>query len=478
MAPPTPFTSARGDDRAKPWRSQSAASGSGSPARRGILAAGAGALGTLALTGCGAASGADRALRVAYPFWGADDIVHRQMKDTAAAYEKAVPGRRVELVPIPDQQGNFATKIELMQRSAPSAPDVVFQDTVMTNADVEAGYLQPLDRHLRNWPEWDQFDATARSATRADDGHIYGVLTGTDVRAVFYDKRVFAKAGLPARWNPRDWADLLHAARLIARRVPGVVPLNIYATKALGEATTTQGLLMLLYGTRDGFYDAADGMWTGDTPGLRDSLAFVDTVFREKLGPTPQMSFNPTVRDKIVTEMLPAGQVGIALGEGSWTPKTWIKGGSAPWPGWTDHIGVVPMPTQHGPGKVSLSGGWMLSIGGHSTAPEEAFRFITLATGRRRARQYAIENAQIPVRRDVLDDRAYLDSLPTNSLFADLLKVTKFRPTQASYLMVSSRAQIAMEDVMTAHATPAEAARAYGSGLRDDLGSGQVRDRG
>lgn len=452
------------------------------PARRAVLAAGAGALGALAVTGCATASGRERGLRVAYPFWGADDIVHRQMKDTAAAYEKAVPGRRVELIPIPDQQGNFATKIELMQRSAPSAPDVVFQDTVMTNADMQAGYLQPLDRHLRRWQDWERFDATARSATRADDGRVYGVLTGTDVRAVFYDKRVFAKAGLPTPWEPRDWADLLHAARAIRRRVPGVVPLNIYATKALGEATTTQGLLMLLYGTRDGFYDARTRTWTGDTPGLRATLAFVDTVFREKLGPTPQMSFNPTVRDKIVSEMLPAGQVGIALGEGSWTPKTWIKGGSAPWTGWTEHIGVVPMPTQTGPlrgdsGQVSLSGGWMLSIGGHSAVPDEAFRFITLATGRRRALQYAIENAQIPVRRDVLSDRSYLGSLPTNSLFADLLKVTRFRPTQASYLMVSSRAQIAMEDVMTGHATPAEAARAYASGLRDDLGAGQVRDR-
>ncbi|MGW2346524.1 extracellular solute-binding protein [Streptomyces sp. NPDC001661] len=399
------------------------------------------------------------------------------MRDTAASYEKATPGRRVELIPIPDQQGNFATKIELMQRSAPSAPDVVFQDTVMTNADVQAGYLQPLDRHLAHWPDWRRFDATARTATRADDGRTYGVLTGTDVRAVLYDKRVFAKAGLPTHWAPKSWADLLKAARTIRRRVPGVVPLNVYATKALAEATTTQGLLMLLYGTRDGFYNARADTWTGDTPGLRDSLAFVDTVFREKLGPTPQMSFDPTVRDKLVSEMLPAGQVGIALGEGSWTPKKWIKQGSAPWPDWTEHIGVTAMPTQHGPGTVSLSGGWMLSVGGHSTVPDEAFRFITLATGRRRALQYAVENAQIPVRTDVLDDPDYLHALPTNGFFADLLKVTKFRPTQSTYLMVSSRAQIAMEDVMTGDATPTEAARTYASGLADDLGRSKVTNR-
>ncbi|WP_369199402.1 hypothetical protein [Streptomyces sp. PU-14G] len=141
-------------------------------------------------------------------------------------------------------------------------------------------------------------------------------------------------------------------------------------------------------------------------------------------------------------------------------------------------MGVAPMPTQHGPGRVSLSGGWMLSVGAHSDTPEAAFDFITLLAGRERALQYAVENAQIPVREDVLADPAYTEALPTNKAFADLLTVTEFRPTQAEYLMVSSRAQVAMEDVMTADATPAEAARTYASGLRDDLGEGRVRDRG
>ncbi|UNT00066.1 extracellular solute-binding protein [Streptomyces tubbatahanensis] len=447
--------------------------------RRTVLGAAAAGLFGGALTGCsGRADGAERALRVAYPFWGEDDIVHRQMRACADAFAAARTGRPVELIPIPDQQGNFATKIELMQRSATSAPDVVFQDTVMTNADVQAGYLRPLDAWLRAWPDWRHFNATAREATRADDGRTYGVLTGTDVRAILYDRRVFAAAGLPSVWRPRDWNDLLGAARIIRRRVRGAVPLNVYATKALGEATTTQGLLMLLYGTDDGFHDEKSGLWKGDTPGLRASLSFVDAVFREELGPTRQMSFSPTARDKLVSELLPAGKVGIAVGEGSWTPKTWIEGGASPWPGWTRHIGVAAMPARHGPGRVSLSGGWMLSVGAHSAAPEAAFRFIAYATGRERALRYAVENAQIPVREDVLADPAYTEALPTNETFAKLLSVTEFRPTQAEYLMVSSRAQVAMEDVMTGKATPARAARTYADGLRDDLGEDRVVDRG
>ncbi|KAB8166316.1 extracellular solute-binding protein [Streptomyces sp. 3MP-14] len=434
-------------------------------------------------TGCAGPSGDGDALKVAYPFWGEDDILHRQMQRTAQEYEEAHPGREVELIPVPDQRGNFATKIELMQRSAASAPDVVFQDTVMTNADAQAGYLRPIDEELADWPDWAQFDDTARQATRAADGHTYGVLTGTDVRAVFYDKRLFAEAGLPTDWQPRDWDDIIEAGRAIEHATADadgtadeVIPINVYATKSLGETTAMQGLLMLLYGTDDGFYDPDDDLFAGDTPGLRDSLGFVDTVFAEGLGPGEGDAYNPNFGNLLSSELLPQGRVGIAIGEGSWTPKNWLPGGGSPWPEWTEHLGVAAMPTQHGqaPGRVSLSGGWMLSVSAHSQQPDAAFDFVTRAADRDNALEFAVENAQLAVRHDVAADPAYLDALPTNRFFTDLLEDTAFRPTVVDYLQASGWAQIAMEAVLTG-TDPADAAEEYAAGLRADLGEDRVR---
>ena len=59
----------------------------------------------------------------------------------------------------------------------------------------------------------------------------------------------FEQAGLPEDWQPTSWEELLDAARAIKENVPDVVPLNIFAGNASGEATTLQGYLMLLLGT-------------------------------------------------------------------------------------------------------------------------------------------------------------------------------------------------------------------------------------
>jgi multiple sugar transport system substrate-binding protein len=426
---------------------------------------------------CGTGGSGDHVIKVAYPFWGTDDVLNRQMHQDKADYERLHPGRTVELLPIPDNQGNFATKIELMQRSPSSAPDVVWQDSLMTNADVAAGYLRPLDDLLAGWEDWKQFDTTARTATTANDGHVYGVLTGTEVRAIFYDKHIFDVAGLPAQWQPRTWADIFDAARTIKARVPDVTPVNLYSSKSQGESTTTQGLLMLLYGTGDPLYHEQNDTWSGNTQGLRDSLEFVATLREEGLGMPVEQALDTRLTSRIASEYLPAGEVGIAMGEGSWAPKEWIPGGGSPWPEWTSTIGIAAMPTQYGqpPGRVTVSGGWMYAISSHSDNPRESFDFITLATSRENALEFAIGNAQIPVREDVKRDPEYLEALPTNRFFTDLLRYTRFRPALSEYLRVSNQMQVAMENVMTGSASAQEAAADYAEAIAADIGAEKVR---
>lgn len=69
---------------------------------------------------------------------------------------------------------------------------------------------------------------TARAAARGQDGRTYGVPDGTDTRGLWFNRTVFARAGLPADWHPRTWDEVLAAARAIKRKVPGVIPLNVF----------------------------------------------------------------------------------------------------------------------------------------------------------------------------------------------------------------------------------------------------------
>lgn len=112
-------------------------------------------------------------------------------------YEKAHPGKTVELVPIQAPDSDYATKIQQMMRSPRTAPDLVHEDTFLVNSDIKAGYLRPLDPYLKPWDTWDQYVDTAKTAAKAEDGKTYGVPDGTDTRGLWLNKEITAEAGLP-----------------------------------------------------------------------------------------------------------------------------------------------------------------------------------------------------------------------------------------------------------------------------------------
>jgi multiple sugar transport system substrate-binding protein len=440
------------------------------------------ALAAIALAGTAACSSGDsnsgstsKTLTVAYQKFGAFIQMDDQMKKVKAAYEAAHPGYTVKLVPIEAAENDYYTKLSLMNRSPSTAPDVMYEDTFLVNTDIQAGFLAPIDEYLANWPDWSQFSDTAKTAAKALDGKTYGVPMGTDTRALWYNKTLFAKAGLPVPWQPKSWNDVLSAARTIKAKLPGVTPLNVYSGKGAGEGATMQGFEMLLYGTNNTLYDDAAKKWIASSPGFQDSLTFVKTVYGEKLGPEPQDALNPNFGTSVSNELLPGGKLAIDL-DGSWLSGTWLKTGDKPWPQWSTVLGQAPMPTQNAqaPGSTSMSGGWVLSVGSHAKDKKAAFDYVSLALNKDNSQAYDIAASQIAERADVAADPAYLTSNPTLKFFTDLVQVTHFRPAYADYPHVSDAIQVAMEAVMTGQMTPQQAAAAYSDQLKSAVGPDKV----
>src|SRR5665648_652534 len=92
-----------------------------------------------------------------------------------------------------------------MNNSAATAPDIIYDDTFQIRSDAAAGYLQPIDEYVTAWEDWDQYSDNVKQAGAGDDGVIYGVSTGTDTRGLYFQKDVFAAAGLPDDWQPGNW---------------------------------------------------------------------------------------------------------------------------------------------------------------------------------------------------------------------------------------------------------------------------------
>ncbi|MEU6669906.1 extracellular solute-binding protein [Streptomyces sp. NPDC046727] len=442
------------------------------------------ALAATALTACGSGSGSSPdTIKVSYK-QSTDNSV--KVMDTYLAgmkkqFEEKYPGKKVEFVPIKAPDSEYYTKLQQMLRSPRTAPDLVYEDTFLINSDITSGYLKPLDAYLAKWPDWNRFIDTAKAAARGQDGKTYGVPDGTDTRGLWFDRRVFKKAGLPMDWRPRTWDDVLAAARTIKRKVPGVIPLNVYTGKPAGERATMQGMEMLLYGTGDGtsdpLYDSGSKKWIAGNQGFTDALAFVETVFEEKLGPDVSDALDPNFATTVMGELLPQGKLGIDL-DGSWLPQAWLPGSGHEWPDWSERLGLAAMPTKDGqaPGKVSMSGGWTWSIPAKAGNPDLAFDFVKVMQTEANAKKWYIANSGISVREDVAADRSYATAQPGTKFFTDLVSSTHYRPAYPAYPKVSTAVQEAMESVTTGDASPQEAARTYDSALGDVTG-GQVVQR-
>ena len=433
------------------------------------------ALAATTLTACGGGSGSDPDT-VKVSFKQSTDnsvkVMDTYLADIKKQFEKAHPGKKVELVPIKAPDSEYYTKLQQMLRSPKTAPDLVYEDTFLINSDITSGYLKPLDPYLAKWPDWNRFIDTAKAAAKGEDGKTYGVPDGTDTRGLWFNKDIFDKAGLPADWQPRTWDDVLTAARTIKKKVPGVIPLNAYTGKPVGEAATMQTFEMLLYGTGDGgtdpLYDKNSKKWIAGGKGFEDALSFVETVYKEKLGPDVSDALDPNVMTRVRGEWLPQGKLAIAL-DGSWLPQDWLPGSGHEWPEWSKTLGLAAMPTQHGqaPGKVSMSGGWTWSIPAKAGNPDLAFEFVKTMQTKANAQKWYVANSGIAVREDVAEDPAYVDAQPGIKFFTDLVSTTHYRPAYPAYPKVSTAIQEAMEGVTTGDTSVAEATSSYTDALKD-----------
>jgi multiple sugar transport system substrate-binding protein len=392
--------------------------------------------------------------------------------------EAANPNIKVKLEPIIASEGDYYTKLDLMMRSTSTAPDIVREDSFLVGSDVTAGYLAPLDKYLATWPEYGQQWFSGMQKITTFNGHNYGVMDGTDVRLIWYNKNIFQKAGLPTDWQPKNWADILSAARTIKAKVPGVIPLNLYSGVPMDEASSMQGFEMLLYGTKDPLYDYSTQKWIAPSKGLLDALNFVKQVYNpsDLLGPTNDIALNTQAANTIDQQLIPQGKLAIDI-DGSWVSSNWYPSGQAPWAQWQQTMGVAKMPTEDGqaPNYVTLSGGWAYSITSKSAHPDQAFKVLQTAFSKDLLATYDVQAGQVAPRQDIVDVPAYHDA-PLSPFYTSLVAFTQFRPAFPAYPKVSLQIDNAMQHVMSGQ-SPSEAMNAYAQAVAGIAGASNVEQR-
>ncbi|MGG3572467.1 extracellular solute-binding protein [Bacillus gobiensis] len=431
-------------------------------------------------TSCSSASnskdGDKKTVTVVFRSAGSEDPLMKYFDSgVLEEFEKEHSDIDVKITPITASEGDYFSKVALQMKSSSTAPDVVAEDTFMLNSDANAGYLASIDDLVSKWDGWEQIIDNLKTGVTAEDGKVYGVPATSDSRGLWYNKEIFKKAGLPVPWQPKNWEDILAAARTVKNKVPDVNPLLMQVGRANGEAVSMQTLEMLLYGTGDTLYNEQSKKWVVDSKGLQDSFAFIDQVFnKDKVGPELSVVMSGQSGNIAFEKLMPEGKLAIGL-DGSWNAGRWTENGPAPIENVEEKIGFAPMPTQNGqePGTITMSGGWAWSIAEKSDLKEEAWEFIQFLMEKENSVNRTLQDGNLNTRKDAVEVEEYINR-PFAKEAQEYLKAAQFRPANDKYPAVSTQIQTVVEAVATGKLTPEKAVQQYKSGVERVVGKENI----
>jgi len=380
---------------------------------------------------------------------------------------------------VEDEQ--YKTKLELNLRTG-SGSDVFATDGIWLGELAAAGYVKPLDdvvgKAASSWDGWGQISEAVQQNLTFKDKR-YGIPNGTDGRVLYFNKKLFAQAGLPADWQPTSWADIIAAGQAL-KGIKGVTPIQVNAGVPMGEATTAQGFLPLLAGTGQPLYDDAKGTWQGASAGVKDVLDFYRQVYGQGLG-DPRMQQDKAGRDQSFAEFS-QGKVGI-LAEGDYFWRSIVcpdktECGATSMPDRDSVVGWAKIPANspgagvNGQDFVSVSGGsgWMISP--KTAFPQQAWELLAFMASADMQTKLSQAQIRVSARKDVND--ATLKGDPLLSFISEtVLPITTYRPSDEHYNEVSLAIQQATADVVNGK-SPQEAAATYEKSLGEAVGADHV----
>ncbi len=370
----------------------------------------------------------------------------------------------------------YKTKVALDFKTGGGA-DIVNLDGIWVGEFADAGYIKPLTEvagaTVDEWDGWRQIPDAVQDLGKFEDKR-YAVPNGTDGRVLYYNKKLFAQAGLPSDWQPATWDEVIAAAETL-KGVAGVTPIQLNAGTAMGEATSMQGVLPLLVGTGAEIY--ADGKWQGNTENVSEVLATYERIYGTGLG-DPLLQQEAQGRDKSF-QMFAENRIGILLeGDYLWRGVLEPTVGVARMADRDTAVGWAKIPAfrkgggVRGQDFVSMSGGGVRVVNPNSEYPQQAWELLQFMNSAESLKAELAGQARVTQRQDVNDE--ILSGDPLLSFIAkEVLPLTSYRPGLAQYPQVSAALQQATADVVAGKSVPV-AAEAYQEAVARVVGQDKV----
>lgn len=297
---------------------------------------------------------------------------------------------------------DYDTKISAGMGSK-DAPDVMYM------WDYPSYYkgLEPLDSYIeKEGADYKNNFYEALWPYNTKDDVIYGIPVGFTTHALFYNKDIFAKAGVAEPTNDWTWDDLMVAARTITEKVDGVKGFSFQMKPDPYDYE------MYLWSNGTAYVDGK-----GKLEGSLNSDRAVEAV---GMFQNMEKDGYAVATEKNGTDEFRAGQTAMYI-YGAWSISTLDKDGI--------NYGIADIPAFAGAGHDSVS---ILSTSGISVSKDSkhkdaAWEFVKYWTGE--ALNKARIGYELPALKSVVESEKILDN-PANAPFYSMLEQSSgYTPT-------------------------------------------------
>ncbi len=202
------------------------------------------------------------------------------LKEIVKGFEAANPGTKVEITSLPWGQAfeKFATMV-----SAGDTPDVVEMPDRWLSLYANKGMLESLEPWLAKWEHTKDLNARTLEMGRYVNKTAYALPYGFYLRALFYNKKLFAEAGVSGA--PKTLAEFWDAAKKVSA-LPGK-----YGYCLRGGPGGLNGWVMFgATANGDNTFFKADGTSTMADPGWVKGVTYLADLY--KAGYAPKDSVN------------------------------------------------------------------------------------------------------------------------------------------------------------------------------------------
>lgn len=364
-------------------------------------------LAALISTGCDRLGAGKPALRLAN--WGGagdDSDFQKTVRSLYTKFEEENPGIDLQIEGTPDAQ-EYRHKM-LLSFIAKSEPDVITVDASSAADFIDNGILQDLEPFIAKDPSFslDPFFPNVVDITRREKG-LYAIPVGFTPMVMYYNKRLFDKAGVAYPKDGWTFQDFLDKAKKLTKG------------DQYGYAFTNwmPGWVMWLWNNGGDVLDPKGEHSKGyfDSPQSIEAIEFIASLVKDhKVSP----SLSQTAATGV--DYFANARAAMTI-SGHWSLVTYNEAPKGP-----DgkplielkDLGIVSLPTNVGKSStVMYEAG--VAIGKHSRDPEAAWKFIKFFTSFENAKRYNNSGIEISARKDVARANA------TTNLKKDFLKIVE-----------------------------------------------------